>query len=139
MSAVLLIPLGVGEAFTAQHYTSCYALGHRRRLAHDRLPPSGAKNALGRIEEAGLPEPLDLDRIRAVAVSHLHADHCSGLEDFGYFSFFALVGELNSLMHPEASVRSGTGFWPLGWSSCRRTLTKRRIVKSSKITLSLST
>ena len=27
MSNVVLIPLGVGEAFTAMHYTSCLALG----------------------------------------------------------------------------------------------------------------
>ena len=27
MSFVRLIPLGVGEAFTARHYTSCLALG----------------------------------------------------------------------------------------------------------------
>ena len=27
MSTVLLIPMGVGEAFTARHYTSCLALG----------------------------------------------------------------------------------------------------------------
>jgi metal-dependent hydrolase (beta-lactamase superfamily II) len=27
--------------------------------------------------------PLDLDRISAVAVSYLHADHFCGLEDFG--------------------------------------------------------
>jgi ribonuclease BN (tRNA processing enzyme) len=55
--------------------------------------------------QAGLPKVLDVDRIRAVAVSHLHADHCCGLEDFGYYSFFALNRRAKLLMHPEASAR----------------------------------
>ena len=53
--------------------------------------------------------PLDLDRISAVAVTHLHADHCCGLEDFGYYSFFALNRRARLLMHPEVSARVWTG------------------------------
>ena len=41
------------------------------------------------VDRHRLPVPLDLDRIHAVAVSHLHADHCSGLKIWLY-SFFAL-------------------------------------------------
>jgi ribonuclease BN (tRNA processing enzyme) len=63
---------------------------------------------------AGLPEPLDLDRIHAVAVSHLHADHCCGLEDFGYYSFFALGRRAKILMHPDASGRLWDGLLAAG-------------------------
>ncbi len=53
--------------------------------------------------------PLDLDRIHGALVSHLHADHCCGLEDFGYYSFFALGRRARLLMHPHVSARVWNG------------------------------
>jgi ribonuclease BN (tRNA processing enzyme) len=50
----------------------------------------------------------------AVAVSHLHADHCCGLEDFGYFSFFALKRRARLLMHPDVSARLWSGLLAAG-------------------------
>ena len=66
---------------------------------------------------AHLPAPLDLDQIRAVAVSHLHADHCCGLEDFGYFSYFAVGHRAKLLMHPDASARLWEGLLAAGMES----------------------
>ena len=63
---------------------------------------------------AGLPKPLDLDRIHAAAVTHLHADHSCGLEDFGYYSCFALGRRAKLLMHPEASARLWDGLLAAG-------------------------
>jgi ribonuclease BN (tRNA processing enzyme) len=63
---------------------------------------------------AGLAEPLDLDRIEAVAISHLHADHCSGLEDLGFYSFFALGRRAKILIHPDASTRLWDGLLAAG-------------------------
>lgn len=39
---------------------------------------------------AGLTPALDLDRVSGVALTHLHADHACGLEDFGFYSKLAL-------------------------------------------------
>src|SRR5215217_5549736 len=88
MSEVRLIPLGVGEAFTARHYTTCLALGVDDRWLLIECPHPIRKMLREATGAAGWP--LDLDRIEAVAVTHLHADHCSGLEDYGYYSWYAL-------------------------------------------------
>jgi ribonuclease BN (tRNA processing enzyme) len=114
MSDVLLIPLGVGEAFTARHYTSCYALGIEDQwLLIDCPHPVRKMLSEGSIA-AGLPQGLDLDRIVAAAVSHLHADHCCGLEDFGYYSFFAFGRRAKLLMHPDVSARLWDGLLAAG-------------------------
>jgi ribonuclease BN (tRNA processing enzyme) len=113
MSKVVLIPLGVGEAFTARYYTSCLALG----VDDDWLLidcPHPARKLLREASVTALPKPIDLHLIHAVAVSHLHADHCCGLEDFGYYSHFALGRRAKVLMHPDASARLWDGLLAAG-------------------------
>ena len=107
MSTLRLIPLGVGEAFTAHHYTSCLALGADDEWMLIDCPHPVRKMLVEGSTAAGIP--LDLDRISAVAVTHLHADHCCGLEDFGFYSFFALGRRARLLMHPEVSARVWSG------------------------------
>jgi ribonuclease BN (tRNA processing enzyme) len=114
MSAVTLIPLGVGEAFTSRYYTACLALGFRDDWLLIDCPHPTRKMLREASIAAGLPEPLDFDRIHAAAISHLHADHCCGLEDFGYFSFFALERRAKLLMHPAASARVWDGLLAAG-------------------------
>jgi len=71
---------------------------------------------------AGLSRPLDIDRIRAVAVTHLHADHSCGLEDFGYCSWFAMGERAKIAMHPDASARLWDGHLAAGmeWAQAKR-------------------
>jgi ribonuclease BN (tRNA processing enzyme) len=114
MSTVLLIPLGVGEAFTARNYTSCPVLGGDETWLMIDYPHPVRKMLHEASTDTALASPLDLDRIHAVAVSHLHADHCCGLEDFGYFSFFALGRRAKLLMHPDASARLWDGLLAAG-------------------------
>jgi ribonuclease BN (tRNA processing enzyme) len=114
MSNVSLIPLGVGEAFTANHYTSSLVLGIGGDWLLIDCPHPVRKMLREASIGAGLPELLDLDQIHAVALSHLHADHCCGLEDFGYYSFFALERRAKVLMHPEASARLWDGLLAAG-------------------------
>jgi len=114
MSTVLLIPMGVGEAFSARHYTSCLALGlDDEWLLIDCPHPLRKMLREGSIA-AGRPDPLDIDHFTAAVVTHLHADHCCGLEDFGYYSYFALRRRAKVLMHPEASARLWDGLLAAG-------------------------
>lgn len=117
MSIVRLIPLGVGDAFTALHYTTSLALG----IDDDWLLidcPHPIRKMLR--EASGAAQiPLDLDRVRGVVLSHLHADHCSGVEDYGYYSFFALGRRAPILMHPDVSARLWDGLLSAGMGQFR--------------------
>jgi ribonuclease BN (tRNA processing enzyme) len=115
MSTVRLIPLGVGEAFSARHYTSCLMLGADDDWLMIDCPHPIRKMLREGSIAAGIP--LDLDRVTAAAVTHLHADHCCGLEDFGYYSRFALNRRARLLMHPVASAKVWTGLLAAGMES----------------------
>jgi ribonuclease BN (tRNA processing enzyme) len=114
MSTVRLIPMGVGEAFSARHYTSCLAMGvDDHWLLIDCPHPLRKMLREGSIA-AGLPRPLDIDHFTAAAVTHLHADHSCGLEDFGYYAYYAPGRRARLLMHPEASARLWDGLLAAG-------------------------
>ncbi len=117
MSDVRLIPLGVGMAFTARHYTTCLALG----LDDDWLLIECPHPIRKLLREASLASgiPLDLDRVRGVALSHLHADHCSGLEDYGFYSYYALGRRATLAVHPEVSARLWDGLLAGGMGESR--------------------
>ena len=63
---------------------------------------------------AGIPSPLDIDQILGVAISHLHADHACGLEDFGFYCYYTLGRPAKLLMHPEVSARAWDGLLAAG-------------------------
>jgi ribonuclease BN (tRNA processing enzyme) len=120
MPEVRLIPLGVGDAFSARHYTTCLALGvDDSWLLIDCPHPvrkmwrEGSLSALG--------EPFDLDRVVGVAITHLHADHASGLEDFAYFNYFILKRRPLWLAHPEVSAKLWDGLLSAGMGRMRLT------------------
>jgi ribonuclease BN (tRNA processing enzyme) len=117
MSDVRLIPLGVGEAFTSRYYTTCLALG----LDDDWLLiecPHPVRKLLREASQAtGIP--LDLDRVRGVALSHLHADHCSGLEDYGFYCYYVLGRRGLVAVHPDVSARLWNGLLAGGMAECR--------------------
>src|SRR5215213_796187 len=96
-----ILPLGVGDAFTALHFTSCLAIearaGSGEWLLIDCPHPIRRVLRDGSLQ-AGLS--LDVDALLGVAVTHLHADHSSGLEGLGYFSHFALGRRAKLLAHP---------------------------------------
>ena len=62
MSTVSLIPLGVGEAFTARYYTSCLVLGIGDKWLLIDCPHPVRKMLHEASIAAGLPKPLDFDR-----------------------------------------------------------------------------
>jgi ribonuclease BN (tRNA processing enzyme) len=119
MSIVTLIPMGVGEAFTARYYTSCLLVAILDNWLMINRPHRARKMLHQGSIAAGLPKPLDFDDIYAVALSHLHADHCCRPEAFGYYSFFALGLRAKLLMHPDASARIWDGLLATGMELIR--------------------
>lgn len=106
------IPLGVGDAFSALHYSSCLAVEAEDQVLLVDCPHPIRKM----MREASLATgvPLDVDRVSAVALTHLHADHASGLESMGYFSFFVLRRKLELLTHPAVAERLWEGHLAAG-------------------------
>ncbi len=101
------VPLGVGDAFSARWYSSCLLLEHEGRRVLLDCPHPIRKMLRESGERVG--ERLDLDAIEGVALTHLHADHVSGLEGYAYFSFFALRRKARVLLHPAVRERLWEG------------------------------
>src|SRR4051812_35062797 len=106
MSAFRLLPLGVGDAFSARYYSTCLALEAAgewllidcphpiRKMLREGSAPAGA--------------PLDLAQIRGVVLTHLHSDHASGLEGAAFYSRYVLGRPLPLLAHADVVA----DLWP---------------------------
>ncbi|MBI3185908.1 MAG: ribonuclease Z [Myxococcales bacterium] len=106
------VPLGVGDAFSALHYSSCLAVEAEGSLLLVDCPHPIQK--MMREAAAASGRPLELERLAGVAITHLHADHSSGLESLAYFFHFALQQKLVLLAHPSVSERLWEGHLAAG-------------------------
>jgi ribonuclease BN (tRNA processing enzyme) len=94
------VPLGVGDAFSALRYSTCLALvGDDDRLLLIDCPHPIQKM----LREASIHAGISLDpaKVSGVVLTHLHADHCSGIEGFAYWTFFHQQRRLPLLIHPD--------------------------------------
>ncbi len=108
-----VIVLGIGDAFSAKSYSSCFIVEHEgQRLLVDC--PHPIRKILRESAE------LDISDISAIVLTHLHADHASGLEGFAFFSRIvlhkpALIITHNSVQKdiwPARNASMGTMFPP---------------------------
>lgn len=115
------VPLGVGDAFAARHYSSSIAI-----CAGD---PSGEWLLVDcphpirkMMREAGAAAgvPIDVGQFTAVALTHLHADHSSGLEGFAYFAYFVTKRKARLLAHPAVVARLWEGHLAAGMEQLMR-------------------
>lgn len=107
-----LLPLGVGDAFSARWYSTCLALRAAGRWLLIDCPHPIRKMMKEAGDAAGLP--LDVADLAGVVVTHLHADHSSGLEGLGYFAHFVLRRRLPLLAHPAVIARLWEGHLAAG-------------------------
>ena len=103
------VPLGVGDAFSALHYSSCLAVEHEGRWLLIDCP-----HPIRKMMREGLGPGVDLDAVEAVALTHLHADHASGLEGYGYFCRFALGRRAVIAANPAVTERLWDGHLAAG-------------------------
>ncbi len=106
MSELTYIPLGVGDAFSANYYSSSVAIGCRGKWLLIDCPHPIRKMLKEASQSSGVA--IDVGSMSAIALTHLHADHASGLEGFFYFSRFVLKRHPRLLAHPEVLAR----VWP---------------------------
>ncbi|MCU0683938.1 MAG: MBL fold metallo-hydrolase [Polyangiaceae bacterium] len=107
-----LVPLGVGDAFSERHYSTCLAFECGGELLLIDCPHP----VLKMMREARLTSGVDIapDRVCGVVLTHLHADHASGLETLAYYSFFALKRKLKLFAHPAVAQRLWEGHLAAG-------------------------
>lgn len=108
MTSFTFTPLGVGDAFSARFYSSCLLVEY----GEDRLLLDCPHPIRKMLAEA--TPGLDLDAIEGVLLTHLHADHSSGLEGFGYFCRFVLGRRARLFAHPAVLERLWDGHLAAG-------------------------
>ncbi len=101
------VPLGVGDAFAALHYSSAVAVESGGRWILIDCPHPIRKMLRDASDRSGIE--LDLESFDAVVLTHLHADHCSGLEGLGYYARFVLRRRPLLVAHPSVLARLWDG------------------------------
>ena len=112
MAGLRLLSLGIGNAFSALSYSTCLALEAEGRWLLIDCPHPIRKM----MREASLSAGVTLDAadVYAVVLTHLHADHVSGLEGLAYYSRFFLNRPLKLLAHKSVSERLWSGHLAAG-------------------------
>jgi ribonuclease BN (tRNA processing enzyme) len=106
MSGLRLLTLGIGDAFSARYYSSCFLVEAQGKWLLIDCPHPVRKMLREASRQAGLD--LDVADLSAVALTHLHADHSSGLEGLAFYSRFVLRKAMPLLTHPEVAAE----LWP---------------------------
>ncbi|OGQ17513.1 MAG: MBL fold hydrolase [Deltaproteobacteria bacterium RBG_16_71_12] len=109
--SLTLLPLGTGDAFSAERHSCCNALvydddGTRAVLLID-CPHPLRKVMRDAARVHGLA--LDVADVTACALTHLHADHASGVEGFLWYSRFVLGDKGTLALHDDVRARLWDG------------------------------
>lgn len=107
-----LVTLGVGDAFSRRSYSSCLALEAEGSWLLIDCPHPIRKIMCEASRSTGLE--LDLPSISAVVLTHLHADHVSGLEGVALYNRFLLGHTTRLLAHPSVSEQLWDGHLSAG-------------------------
>ena len=99
--------LGVGDAHSARWYSSCLALESGGTWLLIDCPHPIRKVLAEARAAAG--EGPDVGDFAGVLLTHLHADHASGIEGYAFFNHFALRRPTVLLAHPEVEANLWEG------------------------------
>jgi ribonuclease BN (tRNA processing enzyme) len=98
-----LVCLGCGDAFSALYYSSCVAVEADGSWIVIDCPHPIRK--ILREGSTAMGQPLDIANIEACVVTHLHADHASGLEGMAFYTHYELGKKARLAAHPDVTER----------------------------------
>jgi len=79
MERFAILPLGVGDFFSRRHFNTSFLLMLGDRVLAVDCPAPYRKMLAAAGAKTGLP--LDYGQVGEVLLTHLHGDHCNGLEE----------------------------------------------------------
>lgn len=93
--------IGIGDAFTRLHFGSSAVIQAPRGLVLIDCPDPIHRALFEAHQKSGWP--VEVNRIDDLIITHLHGDHCNGLESFG---FYRRIGRMRipSLTRPRLHV-----------------------------------
>jgi ribonuclease BN (tRNA processing enzyme) len=107
MAGLRFLALGVGDAFSARYYSSCLAVQAEGAWLLIDCPHPIRKILREAATAAGIS--LDVSDFHSTVLTHLHADHCSGLEGLAYYSYFGLQKRAALITHTDVAARLWDG------------------------------
>lgn len=81
-----LLILGVGDAFTKQHFNTSALIEHGGQYVLLDCPAPINRVLNDAMSISGWT--VEIEAIDNIIITHLHGDHCSGLEAFGFWRYF---------------------------------------------------
>jgi ribonuclease BN (tRNA processing enzyme) len=116
MAGMRLLTLGVGNAFSALYYSTCLAVEADGEWLLIDCPHPIRKIVREAALSAGVA--VSVEQLRALVLTHLHADHSSGVEGYVFYMRYALGRRAHVLAHPEVSDKLWEGHLSAGmeWS-----------------------
>lgn len=106
MANFRFVCLGVGNAFSELYYSSCLALEAGGAWILLDCPHPIFKILREGAASAGVS--LDIRRLQGLVLTHLHADHCSGVEGLAFYFHFTLKRKLPLITHADVAA----DLWP---------------------------
>lgn len=84
--AFKILPLGIGNFFAAKHFnTSMLILAGKEKILVD-CPEPFRRMCQAAERKSGVK--IDMAKLNHIVLTHLHGDHCNGLEAFGFWRKF---------------------------------------------------
>ena len=85
---LFVLPLGIGNAFTSRYFNASFIIFAEGRAILVDCPAPFRRVLREATTKAGIE--LGLEDIEYIILTHLHGDHCNGLEEVGFYKYFVL-------------------------------------------------
>ncbi len=100
-----LITLGVGYAFTSVHFHTSFLVVYRGEVTLVDAPAPLRRIFRDAAAVSGLP--VTIEHVDHVILTHLHGDHCNGIEELGFWRRYRSNGAPRPALYMLPELRHG--------------------------------